>query len=112
MKWWQKILANTIIFLSLAGFLEGFIIETWMTALVAAIVFAGLNLFVKPILVLLSLPITFLTLGLFYFVINGLMLWLTAALVSGFAFSSFWLALLVALIVSALNAFLSSGFEN
>ncbi|API88828.1 hypothetical protein BKP56_05800 [Marinilactibacillus sp. 15R] len=111
MKWWQRILANTIIFLALAGFLDGFMISTWATALIAAIVFAGLNLFVKPILVLLSLPITFMTLGLFYFVINGLMLWFTASLVSGFEFSSFWMALVVALIVSALNAFLSSGYE-
>ncbi|WP_208560904.1 phage holin family protein [Marinilactibacillus kalidii] len=111
MKWWQRILANTVIFLALAGFLSGFQIATWQTALIAAVVFAGLNLFVKPVLVILSLPITFLTLGLFYFVINGLMLWLTAALVSGFEFSSFGMSLFVALIVSALNAFFSNGYE-
>lgn len=109
MKWWQRILANTIIFLALAGFLQGFTITTWSTALTAAVVFGILNIIVKPILVFLSLPITLITLGLFYFVINGLMLWLTAALVSGFGFSSFGLALVVALIVSALNAFLSSS---
>ncbi|GAB2485929.1 phage holin family protein [Alkalibacterium psychrotolerans] len=109
MKWWQRILANTIIFLALAGFLEGFTISTWATALIAAVVFGVLNIIVKPILVFLSLPITLMTLGLFYFIINGLMLWLTAALVSGFDFSSFGLALVVALIVSALNAFFNSN---
>ncbi|MCC5889678.1 MAG: phage holin family protein [Alkalibacterium sp.] len=109
MKWWQRILANTIIFLALAGFLEGFTITTWSTALIAAVVFGVLNIIVKPILVILSLPITLMTLGLFYFIINGLMLWLTAVLVSGFGFSSFGLALLVALIVSALNAFFNSN---
>ena len=106
MKWWQRILANTIIFLALAGFLNGFIIQTWQTALIAAAVFSLLNIIVKPILVILSLPITIMTLGLFYFIINGIMLWMTAALVGGFGFSSFWMALLVALIVSALNAYL------
>jgi len=105
MKWWQRILANTIIFLALAGFLSGFTIESWSTALIAAVVFGILNVIVKPILVIFSLPITIMTLGLFYFVINGLMLWMTAALVSGFGFSSFWMALLVALIVSALNSY-------
>lgn len=109
MKWWQRILANTIIFLALAGFLEGFTITTWGTALIAAVVFGILNIIVKPILVFLSLPITLMTLGLFYFIINGLMLWFTAALVSGFGFSSFGLALIVALIVSALNAFFNSN---
>ncbi|OJF93109.1 phage holin family protein [Alkalibacterium sp. 20] len=109
MKWWQRILANTLIFLALAGFLEGFIISSWTTALLAAVVFGILNVLIKPILVILSLPITILTLGLFYFIINGLMLWFTAALVSGFGFSSFTLALFVAIIVSALNAFFNTN---
>lgn len=109
MKWWQRILANTIIFLALAGFLNGFMISSWVTALVAAVVFGILNVLVKPILVILSFPITVMTLGLFYLIINGLMLWLTAALVSGFGFSSFGLALLVALIVSALNAYFNNA---
>lgn len=109
MKWWQRILANTIIFLALAGFLGGFYIDSWATALVAAVVFGILNVIVKPILVILSFPITMMTLGLFYFVINGLMLWLTAALVSGFGFRSFIMALVVAFIVSALNAFFNNA---
>ncbi|MCC5896217.1 MAG: phage holin family protein [Alkalibacterium sp.] len=109
MKWWQRILANTIIFLALAGFLGGFYIDSWATALVAAVVFGILNVIVKPILVVLSLPITMMTLGLFYFIINGLMLWLTAVLVSGFGFSSFGMALIVALIVSALNAYFNNA---
>ncbi|MFO8069335.1 MAG: phage holin family protein [Alkalibacterium sp.] len=108
MKWWQRILANTLIFLALAGFLDGFMISSWTTALLAAVVFGILNVLVKPILVILSLPITIMTLGLFYLIINGLMLWFTAALVSGFGFSSFALALFVAIIVSALNAFLNT----
>ncbi|HAJ70027.1 MAG: phage holin family protein [Alkalibacterium sp.] len=109
MKWWQRILANTLIFLALAGFLDGFMITSWTTALVAAVVFGVLNVLVKPILVILSFPITIMTLGLFYLIINGLMLWLTAVLVSGFGFSSFFLALVVAVIVSALNAYFNNA---
>lgn len=101
-------MANTIIFLALAGFLQGFTIVAWSTALIAAVVFGVLNMIVKPIVIILSLPITIMTLGLFYFIINGLMLWLTSVIVSGFDFSSFGMALLVALIVSALNSY----FDN
>lgn len=108
MKWWQRLLANTIIFLALAGFLSGFEIDSWGTALIAAAVFGVLNAIVKPVIVFFSLPITILTMGLFYFVINGLMLWFTSVLVSGFGFSSFWMAMLVAIIVSLLNSFLTS----
>lgn len=109
MKWWQRILANTLIFLALAGFLQGFQIDSWVTALIAAVVLGVLNVTVKPILVILSLPITVMTLGLFYFIINGLMLWFTAALVSGFTFSSFSLTLFVALVVSGLNAYFNNA---
>lgn len=109
MKWWQRILANTLIFLALAGFLQGFQIDSWGTALIASVVFGVLNVIVKPILVILSLPITLMTLGLFYFIINGLMLWFTAALVSGFAFSSFSLTLFVALVVSGLNSYFNNA---
>lgn len=109
MKWWQRLLANTIIFLALAGFIEGFVIDTWGTALMAAAVFGVLNTIVKPIIVLFSFPITILTMGIFYFVINGLMLWFTSMLVSGFGFSTFMLAVFIALIVSLLNSFLSTN---
>lgn len=112
MKWWQKLLANTIIFLVLAGFFQsGFHIDSWVTALIAAAVFGVLNVIVKPILVFFSLPITILTMGFFYFVINGFILWLTDALVAGFEFSSFWVAFFVAIIVSLLNSYLTSGYE-
>lgn len=105
-------LANTIIFLALAGFFQsGFHIDSWVTALIAATVFGVLNLIVKPIVVILSLPITVMTMGIFYLFINGFMLWLTDTLVAGFEFSSFWIAFLVAIIVSLLNSYLSSGFE-
>lgn len=104
MKWWQRILLNTIIFLVLGNFLAGVIVDNWVTALLAAFMFGLLNSIVKPILTILSLPITFLTLGLFYFVINGFIIWLTSFFVAGFTVTSFGTAILVSLIVSLVNA--------
>jgi len=67
-----------------------------------------INALVKPILVLLTLPITIVTLGLFYFVVNGLTFALTAALVPGFNIDSFWWAILGALVVSLFSWFIGS----
>jgi len=108
MKWWQRLLINTLTFLALAGFIGGFYIDTWFTAVIAAVIFGVLNAILKPIIVILSLPITLLTLGLFYIVINGFMLWLVSVFVGGFGFSSFWVAVLVSIVVSLLNMYFNS----
>ncbi len=104
MKWWQRIVLNTVIFLVLANFLDGFRVDTWTTAVLAAVILSLLNGLVRPIVSILSLPVTLLTLGLFYFVINGLMIWLTGYLVSGFFISSFGQAIFVSLILSLVNS--------
>ncbi len=104
MKWWQRVLLNTVIFLILGNFLTGLQVASWQAAVLAAVILSLLNGLVKPIITLFSIPITILTLGLFYFVINGLMIWLTAYLVAGFSISSFGQALLVSLIVSVVNS--------
>mgnify|MGYP001940127349 CR=1 FL=1 len=104
MKWWQTILINSVMFLALAGFFSGFIIDSVWTAIMAALILGALNLLVKPILVLLSLPLTILTLGIFYFIINASMLYLTSAVVSGFDINSFGLAFLISLIMSFVNS--------
>ena len=70
------------------------------TALVAALILAFVNAIIKPILVLLTLPINILTLGLFILVINGLMFWLVSAVVKGFYVSGFWPAFFAALVFS------------
>ncbi len=72
-------------------------------AIVFALVLGILNIFVKPVLHLLALPITILTLGLFSFVINALIVLLAAAIVPGAAIAGFWNALLFALILSLIN---------
>lgn len=108
MKWWQKVLLNTIIFLVLASFLNGFYVADWTAAVLAAVVLSLLNGLVRPIVALFSLPLTFLTFGLFYFVINGLMIWLTSYFVSGLTVRSFGQAILVSLILSIVNSLIAS----
>ncbi|NBL65518.1 phage holin family protein [Flavobacterium sp. NST-5] len=80
----------------------------FMTAIWVAIVLGLLNLLVKPILVILTLPITFITLGLFLLVINALIILLCANIVPGFAVESFWTALFFSLILSILQSIIFS----
>jgi putative membrane protein len=82
-----------------------------VTLLVVALIFGVVNAFVRPVLTLFSLPILVLTLGLFTFVLNALMLWLTSALSGalglGFQVTGFWAAFLGALVVTVVSAILS-----
>jgi putative membrane protein len=77
-------------------------------ALLVAVVLGLLNAIVRPILFVLTLPITVLTLGLFILVINGLMFWLTAQLLPGFEVRSFWWAVLAAIVFSVISTVVSS----
>ncbi|OJG20042.1 membrane protein [Enterococcus canis] len=85
----------------------------WM-AIIASFVLSVLNMLVKPILTILSLPFTLLTLGLFSFVVNALILRLTSFLVgsANFGFASFWSAILVAVIMSLVNMIVSEHNLN
>lgn len=107
MTYFQRLVVNTLTFISLAVLLPNgmFHVESIWTAVIASFVLSILNGFVKPILTILSLPLTFLTLGLFAFVINAAMLKLTSTFVgaANFGFSSFGVALLVAVIMSLVN---------
>ena len=82
-------------------------VEGFLAALVAAFLLGIVNTIIKPILVLLTLPLTILTLGLFLLVINGLMLWLVSALVRGFHVSGFWGAVLGSILISIVSWLLS-----
>lgn len=92
---------------------------SWFALLLVALVFGLVNAIVRPVLKLLTCPLVFLTLGLFIFVINALMLWLTSALseslglgfhVAGFA-SSFWGALVVSIVSVVLSLFVPDAEE-
>jgi putative membrane protein len=82
-------------------------IRTFATALAVALVLGLLNTIVRPVLVMLTLPITLLSLGLFLLVINGLMFWLAARLLEGFEVAGFGWAVLAALVYSVASAVVS-----
>lgn len=86
-----------------AALLEGVRIDGALAALFAALVLGLVNAVIKPILFVLTLPVTILTLGLFYFVLNALMLGLVAWLSPGFTIDGFWPALGLAIVLALLN---------
>ena len=77
-----------------------------VTALVLAVVLGAINTFIKPVLILLTFPITILSLGLFILVINAILVMAAAAVVPGFAVSGFWSALVFAVVLALIHGFL------
>jgi putative membrane protein len=106
-------LVSTALALGLgAWLLRGVELHGIVPALLAALLLGVVNALVRPVLVLLTLPITLLTLGLFLFVINALLLMLAAWLAPDFAIRSFWSALVLAVIVAVTNAVLGKAVED
>jgi putative membrane protein len=101
-----RIIISAIVAFALSYILSGVHIQSFISALILAIVLGILNLFVKPILIILTLPITIFTFGLFLFVINALIILLAAKFVNGFRVDGFWWALLFSLLLSVLTSFL------
>lgn len=90
-----------------AYILPGVHIESFVTALVLAVVLGIINAIIKPVLILLTLPITILTLGLFALIINALLILLASKIVPGFRVDGFWWALLFSIVLSLVNSFLN-----
>jgi putative membrane protein len=86
----------------------GFKVDTLKAALIAAIVIGLVNATLGLVLKIVTFPLTVLTLGLFWFVINALMLMLAAKLVDGFSISGFWVALFGGIVLSIVNAMLKA----
>ncbi len=82
-------------------------VENLTILVLAALILGILNAFVRPILLVLTLPINIVSLGLFTLVINGFLLYATAGLISGFDVTSFWRALLAALLISVVTAMIN-----
>lgn len=78
-------------------------VDSFTTALIVALILSIINTIIRPILFVLTLPITVLTLGLFIFVINGLMLWMAASFVKGFTVAGFWPAVFGAIVYSLIS---------
>ena len=89
-----------------AYLLPGVIIGGFFSALVLAVILGAINAFLRPILFVLTLPITILTLGLFMFVLNALLIMLASAITPGFEVASFWSALFFSLILSIVSSIL------
>jgi putative membrane protein len=100
MKLLLRILITAALVMVISYFMKGVVVEQFTTAIIVAIVLGLLNLFVKPVLVLFTLPVTFLTLGLFLLVINAIIILLCDHFVDGFEVSSFWTALFFSIILS------------
>ena len=98
---------NAIALLAVAYLYPGVQVQDWKAAAIAALVLGLVNTLVKPILVLLTLPVTILTLGLFLLVINALLFWGVAQLIEGFHVNGFWAAMLGALLYSVIGWLLS-----
>jgi len=94
---------NALALLALPYLLSGIHVKSFWTALLFALVLGLLNALVRPLLVLLTLPITILTLGLFLVVVNGLIFWLADAFVPGFEVAGFWWALAGAVVYSIVS---------
>lgn len=95
-----RLLINVLAILLVAYLLPGINVDGFITALIVALILGVINVTVKPILFLLTLPVTILTLGLFVFVLNAFLLWLIAHFVEGFEITSFVAALLGSIIIS------------
>lgn len=116
MTFLQRLIVNTISFIALAGLFQStqfFYVGSVWAALLAAVVLGILNTVVRPILLLISLPITILTLGFFSIVINAMMLELTSFVVGeNFHFANFGVTILMAIIMAVINAVVSNYFIN
>ena len=103
MKFLLRLLLNALAVMTAAYFVPGLTLTGPGAALLAGAVLGFVNAIVRPILFVLTLPFTLLTLGLFLFILNAVCLALTAALVPGFSIAGFWPAVFGALIVSLVS---------
>ncbi|MBB4800162.1 putative membrane protein [Flavobacterium nitrogenifigens] len=99
-----RLLVTAALVLLLSHILTGVHVASFGTAVIVAVVLGLLNIFIKPILVLLTLPVTFITLGLFLLVINAIIILLCTKIVGGFVVDSFWTALIFSVILSILQS--------
>jgi len=101
-------LANALALLALPYIFSSITVDSFTTALIVALVLGLINTLIRPLLILLTLPVTILTLGLFIFVINGLLFWAVGSLVPGFHVGGFWSAVFGAIVFSIISWILSA----
>lgn len=107
-----KLLLNAIAVFVLAEILNGVYVDNYITSLIVAVVLSILNVLVKPILIILTLPVTIITLGLFLFVINALIILLADKLIDGFRVDGIWTAILFSILLCILQSLLHSFLKK
>lgn len=112
MKLFLKILVSSLAVFFAAYILPGVYLKGFPSAIFVAIIMGLLNAFLKPLLIILTIPVTFFSFGLFLFVINALIILLTDNLLEGFSVDGFWTALFFSIIVTITTAFLEALAEN
>ena len=112
MRFLIRIIVIAAVSFGLSHVLSGVHIDTFWTAIVFAVVLAILNIFIKPLIILLTLPVTILTLGLFLFIVNALVVLLASKFVHGIAITSFGWALLFSLILSVVTSILERELDR
>ena len=107
-----RLIVTAGIVMLLAHFLPGVEVTGFVAALIVAIVLGILNFIVKPMLVVLTIPITIMTLGLFLFVINACIIMLADNFIDGFGVNGFWIALLFSILLSIFQSIAYSLLED
>ncbi|HAJ9392494.1 TPA: phage holin family protein [Listeria monocytogenes] len=109
MRWIIGVIINSVLFVALSGFFTSFHVDGFTTALLASFILAILNMLIRPILLLLTLPINIFTLGLFTFVVNAIMLEMTTFFIGdSFQIDGFGTALILAAIMAFVNMIINS----
>ncbi|MSP84951.1 MAG: phage holin family protein [Flavobacteriaceae bacterium] len=111
MKLLFKILITALLVMLISHFMRGVHVANFSTSIIVAIVLGLLNIFVKPILILFTLPVTIFTLGFFLLVINAIIILLCTQIVGGFRVDSFWTALLFSVVLSIFQSIMY-GFSK
>ena len=101
---------NALALLTVAYVLPGITVDGIESALIAALILGLINTLLRPLLILLTLPVTVVTLGLFILVINGLLFWFAGSVLKGFEVSGFWVGVLGALLYSIFSSVLAMLF--
>ena len=101
-------LVNAIALVGVAYLVPGIAVSNFIAALVAALVLGLVNTVIRPILILLTLPATLLTLGLFIFILNGLLFWFVGSFIAGFTVTGFWPGVIGAIVYSIVSWLLSA----
>ena len=101
-------LLNALALIAVAYLMPSITVASFWSALVAALILGLVNAFIRPVLILLTLPVTVITLGLFILVINGLLFWFVGSFIEGFVVQGFWAGFFGAILFSIVSWILSA----